>query len=811
MHTTALPDFIPLIPEEEKDSESSYYRSSDGQIIHIAVLRVLSQTLPGHEFISKIDNVLKNLNREEKNPLLATSINGHTHLHDALRFYKRFVSSPHPLTPQQISNFENSAMVVIDLLFNTTYLSNEEICILLKCDGGFNPLAQAFITGNIKIIKKVLEKILELHKKEILSNTELAELFLQPTALGYSPLFSTIKNAPNTEVVKFYCDNLVTLYEQNIITSAELGGAFTYQTRPNKDNIVAITAMSANPEIMDYILSQLKTLTAEGHIKKLHYYHLLTGKNISHYSPLFCILDYRKAKDGEHSIEDKNQIFLSFLENLRVAVESDLITNKDLSLILNSTFPTRQFNILISLIKNRTLELLENFLKFLHEEFEAKQIDHSEYKKIILHKTTDDLTFLISAALADRIEYLKIAFDEINYCLKHNILKKTDISPYLHTLYKKSNFFDHAILSYQCQYSLPLIFDFLYGLGIKEEILHGENDKDKIQSYKPDIVSCKNAAEEKFEIYQIRSYEILSPTDVENLMMKSGDNPLHHALASIDSENEVACFVFCTNIYQNRLTGNAVYLKLLNSPNVRGIPPLYNLYRPDGNFQRTTTQNLEIALNRTFFLSGRLDYKEAEDRLRPLYFNKMHGNLLFYIVKSRNLKKNKDLEVILKHVEKIIMHRDPTKYEVELSIFRDLLIDLSETIPSAKTKYPIKPFSDIWKALERVNETFKIARENKIISEEEYSNQLKRFPGSQKNYTNNNSHYRHRYFSPSQVNVVAQEINNSLTCYGRLASVAFANHFQPPTKKSKIDEGDQHTREDDESSGCLIKHYKKYT
>ncbi|WP_419420825.1 hypothetical protein ACNVED_05885 [Legionella sp. D16C41] len=415
------------------------YRTEKAQAAHEAIIRYIKGVLNKEVVTAKI-------NRLDFATLTETSINGHSHLLDAIHLSL-------VLAEKDVDEKINFLIKII--LKKAQELGKDALLFLLKtpCHRGFTPLNSLLKDGSLKNFKAFFAVIHDFIQAKYLTPQDYKDLLFFVNKYDKS-ILNTFLHSEKQENFKAYFNEIHNSIDNGIL------------------------------DVKDYINF---ILSAEApHSTILHYANLINSANFNllfeefnylitqHYLPTNQFYDFISKIDSnnltllQHIITNNNLTILQlFLKELKKSVQNQWISSADLSKLLLTT-SVRGFSVIHLAIFDGSLELLQELFNFLNECLNEDLLPKKTLQTLILIRNQTGLTAFASAIKTGKAELIAPFINFIQQATKVHWLTAND---YCKLFVQASNRGTTPL--YLALFSQNIEFIKEYFLGLKEGLAQG--------------------------------------------------------------------------------------------------------------------------------------------------------------------------------------------------------------------------------------------------------------------------------------------------------------------------------------------------
>ncbi|MGQ3888529.1 hypothetical protein ACQUW5_05795 [Legionella sp. CNM-1927-20] len=367
------------------------YRTYKAQLAHETIIKYIKDVVSEK-------TVIQVVNKLSFATLTKTSINGHSHLIDAIH-----LSSV--MTDVKVS--EKINFLIDTILKRAQSVGKEAVLFLLKtpCSSGYTPLNSLLNQANKENLDKFLTAIHYFVDKRHLAYQDYQDLLFFKSQQGMTA-FHILLRRENREIFQAYLDEIHDGIHQGRVSVLEYVNFFLLLSQPSTILHYANLIHSSNSDLLieelNYLIEQ-EWLTTEK----------------------FC--EFIMARDANgftllHSITKENNgaILKSLLTQLKKAAESQRLKTEKLADILLAKTP-RGFSIIHLAVSNKH-EVAIEILAFLNECVQSKLITKRDFQSLYMQRNQTGFTFFASAIKTDKLKIVKLFISTIQQAVANHWL-----------------------------------------------------------------------------------------------------------------------------------------------------------------------------------------------------------------------------------------------------------------------------------------------------------------------------------------------------------------------------------------------------
>ncbi|STX51070.1 Ankyrin repeats (3 copies) [Legionella busanensis] len=359
------------------------YRTFKAQIAHETIIEYIKDS------VSK-KTVTQVINKLSFATLTETSINGHSHLIDAI----------HLSSVMTNNNVKEKINYLINIILKRAQsLGKEAVLFLLTtpCLGGFTPFGSLLKEAHKENLDKFLNTIHDLINKKYLTYQDYKDILFFNSQQGINALYILLRNE-NRENFQTYLNEIHFSIEQKIISVSDYINFFLLANQPailHFNNLINSTNFYGLLNELNYLIERQWLTTEE-------FCEFIGKRDVNGYTLLHSIIK------NETNIASLRLI----LTQLKKITKAQWLETNKLADILFAKTP-RSFSIIHLAVFNNNLNVAKEVLVFLNDCVQEKLITVNHFQALYLQCNQTGLNVFASAVKTGRLENVKLFINTI--------------------------------------------------------------------------------------------------------------------------------------------------------------------------------------------------------------------------------------------------------------------------------------------------------------------------------------------------------------------------------------------------------------
>ncbi|WP_131782896.1 hypothetical protein [Legionella gresilensis] len=354
------------------------YRTFKAQIAHETIIEYIKDS------VSKT-TVIQVINKLSFATLTETSINGYSHLIDAI----------HLSSVMTDINVKEKINFLIDIILKRAQsLGKEAVLFLLKtpCHGGFTPFGSLLKEAHKENLDTFLNTIHNLINKKYLTYQNYKDIFFYNSKQGMNAFYILLRSE-NKENFQTYLNEIHYSIDQGIISASDYINFFLLANQPSILHLTNLINSTNFPVLLDEInyLIEQQWLTTE------KFCEFMGKRDVNGYTLLHSIIK------NEANVTNLKLI----LTQLKKVTKAQWLEPEKLAAILFAKTP-RSFSIIHLAVFNNNLNVAKEVLAFLNECVQEKLITKNHFQTLYLQCNQTGLSVFASAIKTGKLENVKL-------------------------------------------------------------------------------------------------------------------------------------------------------------------------------------------------------------------------------------------------------------------------------------------------------------------------------------------------------------------------------------------------------------------